>query len=60
MLLNTAVAKAGDPVKMAEAFARAVEAGRLALRQASSSPATWLRCRRRLPRTPFFKIDRVS
>ena len=29
VLLNTAVAKAGDPVKMAEAFARAVEAGRL-------------------------------
>lgn len=30
VLLNTAVAKAGDPVAMAEAFARAVEAGRLA------------------------------
>ena len=30
VLLNTAVAKAGDPVKMANAFARAVEAGRLA------------------------------
>ena len=29
VLLNTAVAKAGDPVKMAEAFARAIEAGRL-------------------------------
>jgi len=29
VLLNTAVAKAGDPVKMASAFARAVEAGRL-------------------------------
>jgi len=29
VLLNTAVAKAGDPVRMAEAFRRAVEAGRL-------------------------------
>lgn len=30
VLLNTAVAKAGDPVQMAIAFAKAVEAGRLA------------------------------
>jgi thiazole synthase len=30
VLINTAVAKAGDPVRMAEAFAKAVEAGRLA------------------------------
>ncbi|HLS59145.1 MAG TPA: thiazole synthase [Paracoccaceae bacterium] len=30
VLLNTAVAKAGDPAAMAEAFAKAVEAGRLA------------------------------
>ena len=29
VLLNTAVAKAGDPAAMAEGFARAVEAGRL-------------------------------
>jgi thiazole synthase len=29
-LLNTAVAKAGDPVRMAEAFANAIEAGRSA------------------------------
>ena len=27
ILLNTAVAKAGDPVLMAQAFARAIEAG---------------------------------
>ncbi|MCK0209674.1 thiazole synthase [Starkeya koreensis] len=31
VLLNTAVAKAGDPVRMARAFARAIEAGREAL-----------------------------
>lgn len=30
VLLNTAVAKAGDPVLMAQAFAKAVESGRLA------------------------------
>ena len=30
VLLNTAVARAGDPAAMAEGFARAVEAGRLA------------------------------
>ncbi|TCD13333.1 thiazole synthase [Oricola cellulosilytica] len=30
VLINTAIAKAGDPVAMAAAFARAVEAGRLA------------------------------
>ena len=30
VLLNTAIAKAGDPVTMADAFARAIEAGRLA------------------------------
>jgi thiazole synthase len=30
VLINTAVAKAGDPVRMARAMARAVEAGRLA------------------------------
>ncbi|RWI36118.1 thiazole synthase [Mesorhizobium sp.] len=30
VLLNTAVARAGDPVAMATAFARAIEAGRLA------------------------------
>ena len=30
VLLNTAVAKAGDPVRMAQGFARAIEAGRLA------------------------------
>jgi thiazole synthase len=29
VLLNTAIAKAGDPVKMAQAFARAIEGGRL-------------------------------
>ena len=30
ILLNTAVAKAGDPTNMAIAFAKAIEAGRMA------------------------------
>lgn len=30
ILLNTAVAKAGDPIRMAVAFAKAIEAGRMA------------------------------
>lgn len=38
VLLNTAVAKAGDPVAMAEAFAQAVEAGRLAFEAGPMEP----------------------
>ncbi len=38
VLLNTAVAKAGDPPAMAEAFARAVEAGRLAFEADAMEP----------------------
>ena len=46
VLLNTAVAKSGDPVGMAEAFGKAVESGRLAykskpiLPQEMASPST--------------------
>lgn len=38
VLINTAVARAGDPVAMARAFARAVEAGRLAWRAQPMEP----------------------
>lgn len=38
VLLNTAVAKAGDPAAMAEGFGRAVEAGRLAFEADPMSP----------------------
>lgn len=38
VLLNTAVARAGDPPAMAEAFAKAVEAGRLARRADPMDP----------------------
>ena len=54
VLLNTAVAKAGDPVRMAAAFAKAVEAGRagyeagLMPRRDMAAPST------PLAGTPFF------
>jgi thiazole synthase len=38
VLLNTAVAKAGDPVVMADAFARAIEAGHLAYKAQPLEP----------------------
>lgn len=38
VLLNTAVAEAGDPVRMAEAFALAVEAGRVAYAASPMEP----------------------
>ena len=38
VLLNTAIAKAGDPVTMGKAFALAVEAGRLAYRAGAMEP----------------------
>jgi thiazole synthase len=38
VLLNTAVAKAGDPVAMASAFAKAVDAGRLAFTAGAMEP----------------------
>jgi thiazole synthase len=56
VLLNTAVAKAGDPVRMAAAFARAVEAGRAAYeaglmpRRDMAMPST------PVAGTPFFEL----
>ena len=38
ILLNTAVAKAGDPVAMAKAFALAIEAGRLPIARGPMEP----------------------
>ncbi|MDP2778908.1 thiazole synthase [Devosia sp.] len=38
VLLNTAVAEAGDPVRMAEAFALAIEAGRMAYAASPMEP----------------------
>ena len=59
-LLNTAVAKAGDPVRMAEAFANAIDAGRIAYESGlmeqrdMASPST------PVAGTPFFDLTPKS
>jgi len=60
VLLNTAIAKAGDPVTMAAAFARAVEAGRLGFEAGLIEPRDMASPSTPVAGTPFFKIDRVS
>jgi thiazole synthase len=60
VLLNTAVAKAGDPVKMAEAFAKAIEAGRLAFEAGIVEPRDMASPSTPVAGTPFFKIDHAS
>ena len=60
VLLNTAVAKAGDPPKMAAAFAKAVEAGRASFeaglmpRRDMAVPST------PVAGTPFFELGNAS
>jgi len=60
VLLNTAIAKAGDPVKMAEAFAKAVAAGRLAFEAGLMEPRDMAAPSTPVAGTPFFKIDQAS
>jgi thiazole synthase len=60
VLLNTAVAKAGDPMTMAAAFARAIEAGRLGFEAGLIEPRDMASPSTPVAGTPFFKIDRVS
>jgi thiazole synthase len=60
VLLNTAIAKAGDPVKMAEAFAKAIEAGRLAFEAGLIEPRDMASPSTPVAGTPFFKIDHAS
>lgn len=60
VLLNTAIAKAGDPVAMAAAFARAVEAGRQGFEAGLMQPRDMASPSTPVAGTPFFKIDRVS
>jgi len=55
VLLNTAVAKAGDPVNMAKAFARAVEAGRLGFEAGLTPPRDMASPSTPVAGTPFFK-----
>ncbi len=60
ILLNTAIAKSGDPVNMAHAFAQAIEAGRTAYeaglmeQRDMASPST------PVAGTPFFDLDHDS
>jgi thiazole synthase len=60
VLLNTAIAKAGDPIKMARAFSRAVEAGRLAFEAGLIEPRDMAIPSTPVAGTPFFKIDQAS
>ena len=60
VLLNTAIAKAGDPVKMASGFAKAVEAGRLAFEAGLIEPRDMATPSTPVAGTPFFKIDHAS
>jgi thiazole synthase len=60
VLLNTAVAKAAEPARMADAFARAVEAGRLGFEAGLIEPRDMASPSTPVAGTPFFKIDRVS
>ncbi|HKA46846.1 MAG TPA: thiazole synthase [Methyloceanibacter sp.] len=55
VLLNTAVAKAGDPVNMAKAFARAVEAGRLGFEAGLTPSRDMALPSTPVAGTPFFK-----
>ncbi|MDY8110195.1 thiazole synthase [Fulvimarina sp. 2208YS6-2-32] len=55
VLLNTAVAKAGDPAMMAEGFARAIEAGHLGLEADPMPPRDMA-----APSTPMFGMGLLS
>lgn len=60
VLLNTAVAKAGQPEVMAQAFAKAVEAGRLACEAGLMEPREMASPSTPVAGTPFFKLDNAS
>lgn len=57
ILLNTAIAKAGDPVKMGRAFAQAIDAGRLAYESGLMEPRDMASPSTPVAGTPFFNID---
>ena len=57
VLLNTAIAKAGDPVKMAKAFAGAIEAGRTAYEAGVMEPRNMASPSTPVAGTPFFNLD---
>lgn len=57
VLLNTAIAKAGDPVKMAKAFADAIEAGRSGFEAGVLEPREMASPSTPVAGTPFFQLD---
>ncbi len=57
VLLNTAIAKAADPVKMARAFAGAIEAGRQAFEAGVLEPRDMASPSTPVAGTPFFRLD---
>ena len=58
VLLNTAVAKAGDPVRMAKAFAVAIAAGRTAYEAGLMEMRDMAEPSTPVAGTPFFDLDR--
>lgn len=56
VLLNTAVAKAGDPVRMAEAFAKSLEAGRAAFESGLMEKRDMAQPSTPVAGTPFFDL----
>jgi len=57
VLLNTAVAKAHDPVRMASAFADAIDAGRAAFEAGLIAPSDRAQPSTPVAGTPFFDLD---
>lgn len=57
ILLNTAVARAHDPVRMASAFAAAIEAGRAAYEAGLIEPSERAKPSTPVAGTPFFDLD---
>jgi len=57
VLLNTAVAKAADPVRMAEAFALAIKAGRLGFEAGLMPPRDMAVPSTPVAGTPFFELE---
>jgi thiazole synthase len=57
VLLNTAVAKAGDPAQMAAAFARAIEAGRIGYKAGIMPPREMASPSTPVAGTPFFEPE---
>ena len=58
VLLNTAVAKADDPVRMAQAFAQAIDAGRTAFEAGLMGMRDMAQPSTPVAGTPFFDLKR--